>query len=195
MNRHTVFRYAAGALLAGNLGAGLAADITMIEPASATVALSAGQVVVRFAVSGTAGPRDHCGYFVDYGDGAAGDSRVIDRENGRFSRPHERTFTRPGTYTVRASGRQVKTTGACNGSATAMITVVAQGPSKAERRAERRAHLFPCPEGWALNEKSVNRATGAYHCVAKPVQLDCAEGLRYYERDGIIGCRPGRGNR
>ena len=195
MKKCTVIRFAAGALLAGNIGAAFAADITMIEPSVATVALGAGQALVRFTVGGTAGPRDHCGYFVDYGDGAAGDSRIIDREAGRFSRPHERTFTRPGTYTVRASGRMVKTTAACNGSATATITVVAQGPGKGERRAERRAAAFPCPEGWMLNEKSVNRTTGAYNCVAKPVQMECAEGLRYFERDGIIGCRPGRGNR
>jgi hypothetical protein len=129
----------------------------------------------------------------------AGDSRVLERENGRFVRTHERTFTTPGTYTIRASGRSVKTTGACNGAASITVTVAAAAAStrdqrRDERRAERRAAEMPaCPEGWQLNEKSVNRTTGAFSCTAKPpAQLVCPDGLRYYERDGVIGCRAGR---
>ena len=53
-----------------------------------------------------------------------------------------------------------------------------------------------CPEGWALNEKSVNWRTGAFSCTAKAeVQLVCPDGLVYYERDGIIGCRTDRRER
>lgn len=194
MKTTTLVRFAAGALIAGGAGTALAADITMIQPSASTVALEGGKAVVRFNVSGTAASQDHCGYFVDYGDGAAGDSRVIDRENGQFSRPHERTFSRPGTYTVRASGKRVKTTLGCDGTASATITVLAApAPSRAERRADRRAAVYACPEGWMLNERSVNRDTGAYNCVPKPVaKIECAEGLRYFERDGIIGCRSGR---
>ena len=130
---------------------------------------------------------DHCGYFVEYGDGAAGDSRVIDRENGRFTRPHERIVTSPGIYTVRASGKSVKTTSGCRGAASTAVTVVA---AAVPARAERRAAAPSCPEGWMLNEKSVNWRTGAFSCGPKPAgQLVCPDGLRYYERDGIIGCR------
>lgn len=196
MKANTLVRLVAGALLAGAAGAALAADITMIQPSAANVTLDGGKAVVRFNVSGTAASQDHCGYFVEYGDGLAGDSRIIDRENGRFARPHERIFVNPGTYTVRASGKNVKTTSGCNGSATTTVTVVAAAtPSRTERRAERQAAAFACPEGWMLNEKSVNRSTGAYSCAPKPaVQLVCAEGLRYFERDGIIGCRQDRRN-
>ncbi|MEK6243985.1 MAG: hypothetical protein AABM33_05735 [Pseudomonadota bacterium] len=191
MNASTLVRLAAGALLAGGAGAALAADISRIEPSAATVALDGGKAVVRFAVSGAAAPNDRCGYVVDYGDGMAGDSRIIDNENGRFTRPHERIFNAPGTYTVRASGRNVKTTAGCNGAASATVTVVAAAaPGRPERRAERRAAAFACPEGWTLNEKTVNRSTGAFSCAPKPTaQLVCAEGLRYFERDGLIGCR------
>jgi hypothetical protein len=196
MNTSTFVRLAAGALLAGSAGGALAADISMIEPSAANVTLDGGKAVVRFVVSGTAASNDHCGYFVEYGDGAAGDSRVIDRENGRFTRPHERIFSSPGTYTIRASGKSVKTTSACNGAASTTVTVVAAAvPARAERRAERRAAAPSCPEGWMLNEQSVNRRTGAFSCAPKPAgQLVCGDGLRYYERDGVIGCREDRRN-
>jgi len=196
MNAGKLIRIAAGIALAGAVGAPLAADIITIVPSANSVTLGGGNAIVRFTVSGTAASQDHCGYFVEYGDGAAGDSRIIEKENGQFNRPHERTFSTPGTYTVRASGKNVKTTAGCNGAAITTITVIAAPvPSRAERRAERMAASFACPEGWLLNEKSVNRSTGAFNCAPKPaVQLVCAEGLRYFERDGLIGCRTDRRN-
>lgn len=192
INASILVRLVAGAFLAGGAAAAFAADISMIEPSAATVALDGGKAVVRFTVSGTAASNDHCGYFVEYGDGAAGDSRIIDKENGRFTRPHERTFSSPGTYTIRASGKSVKTTSGCNGAASATVTVVAAAvPARAGRRAAGPA----CPEGWLLNEQSVNWRTGAFSCAPKPAgQLVCGDGLRYYERDGLIGCRQERRN-
>ena len=184
MKTTVLLRLAAGALLAGGAGAAPAAEISMIEPSAANVVLDGGKATVQFAVSGRAASSDHCGYFVEYGDGMAGDSRIIDNENGGFSRPHERIFTRPGTYAVRASGRNVKTTSACNGAAGTTITVAA-APA-----APRMAAAPVCPEGWMLNQNSVNWRTGAFSCAPKPAgQLVCGDGLRYYERDGMIGCR------
>jgi hypothetical protein len=196
MKKRFLVRLVAGALGAGGIGAALAADITMIESSAATVALDGGKAVVRFAVSGSAASNDRCGYFVEYGDGNAGDSRILDRENGRFSRSHERTFTRPGTYTIQASGKRVKTTGGCNGAVSTTVTVVAAAAPAAPARQARREAGPACPEGWQLNERSVNRQTGAFNCTAKPTpQLECADGLRFYERDGIIGCRVDRRDR
>jgi hypothetical protein len=185
-------RFASVVLLAGAVGTALGAEISTIQPSAATVSLDRGKAVVRFTVSGTADSRDRCGYFVEYGDGAAGDSRLIDNENGQFNRPHERTFSRPGIYTIRASGKSVKTTGPCNGSTSTTITVVAAAAA-APGRWEERAAAPVCPEGWLLNDRSVNQRTGAFSCTAKPaVQLVCPDGLRYYERDGVIGCRSER---
>ena len=181
---------ASAVLLAGVAGVALAADIATIQPSAATVRLDDGRpAVVRFNVSGTAGPNDRCGYFVEYGDGAAGDSRVIERESGRFNRTHERSFSKPGTYTVSASGRNVKTTPACIGSATTTVSVIAGGRG-------RRAAAPTCPEGWRLNEASVDQRTGAFSCSPKPpAPLACPEGLRFFERDGMIGCRERRRDR
>ena len=180
-------RLVAAALLAGGAGAAFAADITMVQASAANVTLEGGKALVRFTVNGRASSGDHCGYFVEYGDGAAGDSRIIEKENGGFNRPHERTFSQPGTYTVKASGKKVKTTGPCNGAASVTVTVLA---AVASAKSVRTVAAPVCPEGWMLNEKSVNWRTGAFSCAPKPAgELVCGDGLRYYQRDGIIGCR------
>jgi hypothetical protein len=192
MKTRTLTRLVAAAFIAGSFGTAMAANISMVQGSATTVTLDrAGNALVRFNVSGSANSSDHCGYFVDYSDGAAGDSRAIQNENGQFSRSHERTFTRPGTYTIKASGRAVKTTAPCAGAATTQLTVVAGNYGVQPSRASQTRPV--CPEGWALNEKSFNHRTGAFNCTAKaPAQLECPEGLRYFERDGVIGCRPGR---
>ena len=191
MRTNTFSRLAGGALLAGSIGAALAAaDISMIQANPATAALEGGKATVNVVVSGSASSSDRCGYFVEYGDGAAGDSRVIERENGNFTRPHERVFRTPGTYTIKASGKSVKTTGPCRGSTSVTVTILPE-PARAARRT---GNAVPaCPEGWSLNEKSVNWRTGAFTCTPKaPAELVCGEGLRYFERDGLIGCRSSR---
>jgi hypothetical protein len=55
-----------------------------------------------------------------------------------------------------------------------------------------------CPEGWALDKKSVSKKTGAYTCTAKagtaaPAgKLACPGTLGYFEntKKGQLGCRP-----
>jgi hypothetical protein len=192
MKTRTITRLVAAAFIAGAAGTAFAADISMVQGSATSVTLDrSGTAVVRFNVSGSANSNDHCGYLVEYGDGAAGDSRVIERENGQFSRAHERTFTKPGTYTIKAGGRAVKTTAPCAGAASTQLTVVAGNYGAQPTRASQTKPV--CPEGWALNEKSVNYRNGAFNCTAKAqVPLACPEGLRYFERDGVIGCRPGR---
>lgn len=185
MESRTPAALAAGACLVLGMAAAFAADISSIQPSASSVTLQGGRAVVNFSVGGSAAGNENCGYYVDYGDGNAGDSRVVSRANGQFTRPHQRVFDKPGTYTIEASGRRHKTTQACYGQASTLVTVVAAAAAAAP--------LPTCPEGWALNERSVNRRTGAFNCNAKPeVELQCGPGLRYYERDGVIGCRESR---
>lgn len=189
MKTRTKAGLAAGACLAIGMSAALAADISSIQPSASSVTLQGGKATVNFTVGGMAGGNENCGYFVDYGDGNAGDSRATGNTSGQFTRPHQRTFVNQGTYTVQASGRRHKTTLACNGQVSTTVTVVAAAAAPAWTQSA-------CPEGWALNERSVNRRTGAFNCTAKPaVELQCGPGLRYYERDGIIGCRENRRGR
>ena len=170
---------------------GLAAGkVTQITPSAQNVSLQGGKVTLKFTVSGEAAAGDNCGYFVEYSDGAAGDSRIISDKEGRFPRSHERTFTKPGNYVVRAKGQRVKTTFGCDGDVTTLVVVAAGAPAPAKRAA---ASAPACPSGWVLDERSVNATTGAFSCLARPPakKLACAPGLNYFEKDGMIGCRKG----
>ena len=45
----------------------------------------------------------------------------------------------------------------------------------------------------AGDSRTVENENGAFNCAPKPTtQLVCAEGLVYFERDGMIGCRMDR---
>jgi hypothetical protein len=194
MKTKKMIQLVSGAILAAAVPAAFAAEITMIQPSAANVTLVDGKALVNFTVSGRAASGDHCGYFVEYGDGAAGDSRIVEKTNGGFSRSHQRTFTSPGTYTVTASGKNVKTTSACNGASNVTVTVVAAAAYPS--RHGRAANAPTCPEGWMLNEKSVNWRTGAFSCAPKPAeQLACGDGLTFYASNGLIGCRSDRRDR
>lgn len=167
--------------------------ITRIAPEADRVALVNGQATVRFMVSGQSTGGD-CGVWVDYGDQGSPDTRIISRRDGMLPREFTHTFGRPGQYTVTATGRNVKTTMGCEGAASTVITVV---DAAGERRRGPVAEAA-CPAGWALRDGSFDQRTGAFTCVpAYPEQrMDCGRGLRYFERDGMIGCRArGEGRR
>ncbi len=191
MRRNTLARIIAAAFLGIGAAGALAANITGIDSSAANVRLDSGAATVRFTVRGASDPADNCGYYVEYGDGKAPDTRVVGQGEGLFPRTHDRTFTAPGTYTVKASGQRVKATMGCNGEASTVVTVVPA--SFRERGRATRAVGPSCPEGWMLDEKSYNRETGAFRCLTQPVtRIDCGPGLRFYQQDGVIGCRERR---
>ena len=170
-----------------------ASNITRITPEADRVALVDGQATVRFMVSGQNTEGD-CGIWVDYGDQGSPDTRIIGRRDGVLPREFVHTFGRPGQFTVTAQGRRVKTTGACDGQVSTVVTVVeAAGGRRRGPAAE-----ASCPPGWGMREGSFDRRTGAFTCVpAYPEQrIDCGPGLRYFEREGTLGCRArGEGRR
>ena len=160
--------------------------ITRITPEADRIALVNGQATVKFMVSGQSTEGD-CGIWVDYGDQGSPDTRIIGRRDGMLPREFVHTFNRPGQFTVTAKGRNVKTTMACDGEVSTVVTVVEAGGGR------RRGPVAEasCPAGWGLREGSLDRRTGAFTCVpAYPEQrMDCGPGLRYFERDNMIGCR------
>jgi hypothetical protein len=158
--------------------------ITTITPSSDRVVLVDGKATVRFMVAGQGNEESDCGIWVTYGDNDSPDTRVIGRREGMFPREFVHTFAAPGQYTVTAKGQRVKQTFACNGEALTTINVVDRGGARRRAGAE-------CPAGWRVTEGSFMRETGAFTCTpAYPeARLDCGPGLRYFERDGLIGCR------
>ncbi len=161
-------------------------SINRITPEADRAALSGGKATVRFMVSGQSSDGD-CGIWIDYGDQGSPDTRIIGTREGKLPREFAHTFTRAGQFTVTAKGKRVKTTMGCDGEASAVITIVDAGESRRRGPVTEAA----CPAGWGLREGSLDRRTGAFTCIpAYPEQrIDCGPGLRYFERDGTLGCR------
>jgi hypothetical protein len=113
--------------------------------------------------------------------------------NGVFSGDFAHTFTRPGEYTITATGEPVNQTGACGGVAGTKVSVVREGRGQRrdDRRDDRRDVHAVCPDGWQLSEGSFDRASGAFSCTPSyPAQrMECGRGLRYFEGDNVIGCQ------
>ena len=163
--------------------------VTTITPEAGRVALTNGKATVRFTVSGQGQEQTDCGLWIEYGDQGSPDTRIVGRKEGVLPREFAHTFSAPGQYTVTAKGQRVKQTFGCSGAASTTVIVE-------ERQNHRRAAAPSCPEGWQLRDASFNRSTGAFTCSpAYPAQrMDCGPGMRYFEGDNVIGCRPrGRG--
>jgi len=191
MNRSAIF--ALTAIAVALAPAAWADTITRITPEAERVALVNGQATVKFVVSGQNTEGD-CGIWVDYGDQGSPDTRIIGKRDGELPREFTHTFGRPGQYTVTATGRRVKTTSACDGAVSTVVTVAEAGRDR--RRGP--AAEASCPAGWELRKGSFDRKTGAFTCdPAYPEQrMDCGRDLRYFERDNTIGCRArGEGRR
>ena len=163
--------------------------ITAIVPGANRVALVDGKAAVKFMVSGQGNDDGDCGIWINYGDQDSPDTRIIGRRDGMFPREFEHVFSKTGQFTVTAKGERTKQTFGCVGEASTSVTVVAATSGR------RRVATVSCPDGWQLKDGSYNRETGAYTCAASyPEQrMDCGPGLRYFERDNLIGCRA-RGN-
>lgn len=164
--------------------------ITTIAPSASRVMLNNGTAIVRFTVSGQGNEDTDCGMWIEYGDNGSPDTRIVGRDQGLLPRAFDHTFTKPGQYTVSAKGQRVKQTFGCSGSATTLVTVVE------ERQSRRQVASQGCPDGWTMREGSYSRQTGAFTCAPTypAQQLDCGPGLRYFETENEIGCRPtGRG--
>lgn len=184
MNRSASIAFAAIAVALAP--AAWADTINRITPEADRVALSDGRATVKFMVSGQ-GSEGDCGIWIDYGDQGSPDTRIVGKREGRLPREFVHTFSRSGQFTVTAKGRRVKTTSGCDGEASTVVTVVDAG----ERRGRGFTAEAACPAGWGLREGSLDRKTGAFTCVpAYPEQrIDCGPGLRYFEKDGTLGCR------
>jgi hypothetical protein len=188
MKPSSLFAVTAFALAFGP--AAMANTITTIAPSALRVMLNSGQAMVRFTVSGQGNEATDCGMWIEYGDNGSPDTRIIGNDEGLLPRAFDHTFTAPGQYTVTAKGQRVKQTFGCSGATSTVVTVIE------ERQSRRQAASQACPDGWMMREGLFSRQTGAFTCApAYPAQqLDCGPGLRYFEADNQIGCRPtGRG--
>ncbi len=165
-----------------------------VEPANAVV----GQQV-KVTVSGE--DEGICGLRVEYGNG---DVDVTKMNAGRdnFPRSFMKAYSKAGTYTVVAKGGRDGSAFGCTGESKATV-IVAEAPKPAAATsgaAPMAAKVAPtCPEGYALNSKSVDSKTGAYTCTGssdakKPEKsAECPTGTTYFytkNAKGVsLGCR------
>ena len=165
--------------------------ITNIVPGSNRVVLQDGKAMARFTVSGQVSETNDCGIWVNYGDEDSPDTRTISTKDGMFPREFTHTYARTGQFTVTAKGARVKQIAGCAGQAATSVTVVDAPVGR------RRAAANSCPDGWQLQKESFNRESGAFACAPSypEARMDCGPGLRYFERDNLIGCRERGDNR
>ncbi len=190
-------KMAGGLTLLCMAGFALAGDINgvKIEPASTQVGAA-----VKVTVSGT--DEGICGLRVEYGNGDV-DVTKMSKGKDDFPRSFSKTYNKAGTYTVIAKGGRDGSAFGCNGEAKAQVVVAeaprpaAAAPAAAAAAAGGAAAAPACPEGYALNTKSVNKKTGAFTCAAKKgatkpdKALACAAGTEYFAtpKGSSLGCR------
>lgn len=158
----------------------------------------AGQAV-QASVAFDVGSSVNCGIRFDWGDGSGEDIKVEDAQKIPLVMSH--TYAKAGDYTVAVTPKKVTSRLGCLGKAqSAMVKVSAPAavaaapvvPVPAVKTA-----TTPCPTGWTLNAKSVNKKTQAFSCTAKPgtavpeKKLACEGSTGYFEnvKKGVMGCQ------
>jgi len=139
----------------------------------------------------------NCGLRVEYGNGDVDVTRMSAGKDN-FPRSFMHTFAGPGTFTVTAKGGREGSTLGCAGEAKATITVAPAPPPPAPVVAAPPPVTTPaCPDGWYLNQRSVNKYTGAYSCSARrgavlpQAGIACPAGTAYYTntQGTLLGCK------
>ena len=158
----------------------------------------AGQAV-QASVAFDVGNSVNCGIRFDWGDGTGEDIKVEDAQKIPLVMNH--TYAKAGNYTVAVTPKKVTSRLGCLGKAQsavvkvrapAAVAVAPVAPVQAIKSA-----TTPCPAGWTLNAKSVNKKTQAFSCNAKPgtavpeKKLACEGTTGYFEntKKGVIGCQ------
>ena len=195
MNNKTTVRNIAALILAASGGFAMAGNISgvKVEPANA-------QVGAQVKVTVTGEDEGICGLRVEYGNGDV-DVTKMTKDKDNFPRSFNKSYNKAGTYTIVAKGGRDGSAFGCTGEAKAQV-VIAEAPkpaaAPAAAAAATPAAAPACPEGYALNAKSVNKKTGAFSCAAKKdakkpeKALECPAGTEYYATNAkatTVGCR------
>ena len=173
-------------------GVAVAGKITgvKVEPASAQVGTPV-QVIVAGEDEGV------CGLRVEYGNGDF-DLTKMTQGKDNFPRSFSKSYNKAGNYTIIVKGGRDGTALGCPGDAKVQVAITeAPKPAAAAAPAAGAATAPVCPEGYALNAKSVNKTTGAFTCTAKKgatkpeKALACTAGTEYFAtpKGSSLGCR------
>lgn len=156
-----------------------------VSPASAKVGEE-----VKITLNGEVDTAN-CGIRMEYGGGLENDNFVLADKGGQLPLTITKTYPTPGTYKVKALARKVGLTFGCGeGGVETTLTVVAASAAKAASGGASTAAA--CPDGWDM--KPGGSAAKGFTCAPKKPasKLECGSGLVYFEKDGLIGCKPGK---
>ncbi len=134
---------------------------------------------VTITVSGDESQGNNCGLRINYGDGDGLNVKVI--HNAQFPPTFNKTYARPGNYTVSVEGKKVTTHFGCIGSARASLMVEAAAPQPATATAPAPAPATAPPPAPAPAAKPAAKAVG-----------NCPAGYQasYVAADGSYACKP-----
>lgn len=165
------------------------------SPAIETVTATPSPAKVGQAVKITIEARDPsdgiCGLDVFWGDGNREKPREMGGPNPGFPISIEHTYSKPGTYTIKANGKRAGNSLGCVGEAKAKLTVVAAAEAATTAPAATKAAA--CPTDWTMKGKAAK--DGSYTCTpkkkgaAKPEKaIDCPTGTSYFMSSKALGC-------
>ena len=165
------------------------AESITIEKVTATPSPAKVGQPVQITIEASNADQGICGLSVKWGDGVREKPEKVGGVHKTFPLTFQHTYTKPGTYEIKADGKRAETYLDCMGEAKFMITVepaekvvTAANPTKTT-----------CPANWALKGKVTQN--GSYTCTpkkknaAKPEKpLDCPEGTSYFMSNKALGC-------
>jgi hypothetical protein len=197
----TTLRVLGALTLAAAAQAALAnATIKNIKADRTEAVLDGGQAVIKFTVDGDSPEDTNCGLIIEYGGSDTPDNRKLNSKDGLFPKVVEHSFTRAGTYEVKAKGGKVAATFGCSGQSMVKV-VISEAPKPvagaARPGAARASAKIPatCREGWTISQTKADRKSGAYTCKPKKGVLkapeqraECPAGLTYFEKGATFGC-------
>ncbi len=174
------------------------ATIQSIKADRTEAQLEGGRAVISFTVEGDSPAASNCGLIIEYSGIDTPDNRKINNKDGLFPKVVEHTFTRAGSYDVKAKGGKVGSTFGCFGQATVtVVTSDAPKPIGMTRKPGTAAAKLPaaCHQGWTISQTKADKKIGAYTCKPKkgvqkaPEQrVECPDGLTYFEKGATFGC-------
>lgn len=140
---------------------------------------------VKITVTADGEAPTFCGLVVHFDDGGESRQVKIDGNEGKFPVTITKTYTKPGSYSIKAEGRKITTHFPCVGNAVARLVVEGSATKAAPG----------CPEGYKMAGK-VGKASdfickGGKDAKAPAKPLACGEGLEYFANDKSkqVGCR------
>jgi hypothetical protein len=157
-----------------------------LEPAAA----KAGEPVKITATFDNA-DTPNCNVRLYFGDGKSQDFKINQTKDVPLVTSY--TYAKAGSYTLMVEGKTALPMLKCLGANQRATLKVAAAEAKPVDKA-----AAECPAGWSMDNKSLNKKTGAFTCKAKAgaalptAKLDCPAPLGYFENKskGLLGCRP-----